>query len=366
MPVPPKDDAKSVMLNNFTGVHSPDPGLGSFGVTQKPKMEQPSFGDMGQTTYVNGAPVQDFRDRYWISGQMNNLKPSEQVMVGPGLGLDPNVAASGGFQQLYRVNPNNVGAYRLTTLPGRVAPGGDMTGGRSGVAGELTNFGPSKTAYLPSRYPNVGGRGQGQGGSLNGVEVRQEYEKSKRTTNRSETTYRGDGLSFAPAKSYVTGLTKAQDPTRNKGDLNDQQFYHTDNPQPGIHSFVGAFTERPEVQLLNGGQRPAGGYSNLELEKYGLRGNDDRRAKKDRPANGGRMNVRNDPLKQGGILTAARSDSNRYDGYQGPKNGAWGGQNYVKPDFQDNNPYKGQCNTMDFNLVKNQLAKNPFAHSLAG
>jgi hypothetical protein len=297
----------------------------------------------------------------YVSGQMNNLSPMPKVQVGPGLGLDPNVAASGGFQQLYRVNPNNVGAYRLTTLPGRVTAGGDITGGRGGVTGELTHFAPSKTAYLPTRYPNVGGRGQ----SLNGVEVRQEYEKTKRTTNRSETTYRGDGLSFAPAKSYVTGQTKAQDPTRNKGDLNDQQFYHTDNAQPGIHSFVGAFTERPEVQLLNG-QRPAGGYSNLELEKYGLRGNDDRRAKKDRVGNGGRMNVRNDPLKQGGIITAARSDSNRYDGYQGQRNGAWGGQNYVKPDYQDNNPYKGTCNTMDFNLVKNQLAKNPFAHTLSG
>ena len=327
------------------------------------KKELPTFAiQMQQNTA--GEPVHDFSNRMWVSGQMNNMGPVAKMNVGPGLGLDPSVQAAGGYQQLYRVNPNNVGAYRLTTLPGRIAPGGDITGGRRGATGELTHFAPSKTAYLPSRYPNVRGRAQGQGGALTGVEVRKEYEKTKRTTNRAETSYRGDGLEYAPAKSRVSGLTQAQDPTRNKGDMNDQEFYHTDNPQPGIHSFVGAFTETPEVQLLNG-KRPVGGYSNLELEKYGLRGNDDRRAKKDRPANAGRMNVRNDPLKQGGMITAARSDSNRYDNYLGQKDGSWGGQNYVKNDYYQLNAYKGNCNTLDLTVAQRQLANNPFAHPLA-
>jgi hypothetical protein len=328
------------------------------------KQELPTFAvPMHQN--IAGEPVHDFSNRMYVSGQMNNLQPVPKMNVGPGLGLDPSVQAAGGYQQLYRVNPNNVGAYRLTTLPGRIAPGGDITGGRPGLVGELTHFAPSKTAYLPSRYPNARGRAQGQGGALTGVEVREEYEKTKRTTNRAETSYRGDGLQYAPAKSFVSGLTHAQDPTRNKGDLNDGQFYHTDNPQPGIHSFVGAFTERPEVKLLDG-QRPENGYTNQQLEAFGLRGNDDRRAKKDRPANRGRMNVRNDPLKQGGMITAARSDSNRYDNYVGNKYGAWGAQNYVKPEFTDFNAFKGNRNPLDLNLAKRQLANNPFAHSLAG
>jgi hypothetical protein len=328
------------------------------------KQEVPSFGDTSFMKHVNGEPVHDFSNRMYVSGQMNNLSPAPVTHVGRGIGLDPSVPAAGGYQQLYRVNPNNVGAYKLTTLPGRIAPGGDITGGRSGLVGELTHFAPSKTAYLPSRYPNVQGRAQGQGGAVTGVEVRPEFEKTKRTTNRAETSYRGDALQYAPAKSFVSGLTKAQPPTRNKADLNDQQFAHTDNPAPGIHSFVGAFTERAEVKLLDG-KRPENGYSNKQLEEYGLRGNDDRRAKKDRPGNAGRMNVRNDPLKQGGMVTAVRSDSNRYDGYTGPKNGAWGTQNYVKPDFQDNNPYKENPNPLMLNLAKNQLLKNPFAHSLS-
>jgi hypothetical protein len=199
---------------------------------------------------------------------------------------------------------------------------------------------------------------------MTGVTVRQEYEKTKRTTNRAETSYRGDGLQYAPAKSTVSALTKAQDPTRNKGDFNDEQFFHTDNPVPGIHSFVGGFTNTAEVQLLNGA-RPENGYTNQQLEAFGLRGNDDRRAKKDRPANAGRMNVRNDPLKQGGMVTAARSDSNRFDGYEGPRNGSWGAQNYVKPDFQDNNSYKGNPNPLNLDVAKNQLKNNPFAHTLS-
>ena len=328
------------------------------------KQEVPTFADISFMKHVNGEPVHDFSNRMYVSGQMNNLTPAPTTHVGRGLGLDPSVPAAGGYQQLYRVNPNNVGAYKLTTLPGRIAPGGDITGGRPGLVGELTHFAPSKTAYLPSRYPNVPGRAQGQGGALTGVDVRQEHEKTKRTTNRAETSYRGDALQYAPAKSFVPALTKAQPPSRNKADLTDQQYGYTNNPAPGIHSFVGAFTERAEVKLLNGA-RPESGYTNQQLEAFGLRGNDDRRAKKDRPANAGRMNVRNDPLKQGGLVTAARSDSNRFDGYQGPKNGAWGTQNYVKPDFQDNNAYKGNPNPLMLGLAKTQLANNPFAHSLS-
>jgi hypothetical protein len=352
----PNYDAMSRVTNQYI-----QPGI--IDVPTNRKQEVPNFGDISFQKNAAGEPVHDFSNRMYVSGIMNNLAPVPMTHVGRGLGLDPSVPAAGGYQQLYRVNPNNVGAYRLTTLPGRIAPGGDITGGRSGLVGELTHFAPAKTAYLPSRYPNAPGRAQGQGGAVTGVAVRQEYEKTKRTTNRAETSYRGDGLQYAPGKSTVSALAMAQDPTRNKGDLNDEQFSHTDNPTPGIHSFVGGYTERAEVKLLDGG-RPERGYTNAQLEAVGLRGNDDRRAKKDRPANPGRMNVRNDPLKQSGMVTAVRSDSNRMDGYQGPMNGS-GAQHYVKPDFQDNNAYKGNPNPLTLDLAKQQLRNNPFAHPLS-
>ena len=60
----------------------------------------------------------------------NNILPAEQLRVGPGLGVGPEVAATGGFHQFYRQLPLNVGAYKKTTLPGRVVPGGTQVGGK--------------------------------------------------------------------------------------------------------------------------------------------------------------------------------------------------------------------------------------------
>ena len=74
-------------------------------------------------------------------------------MVGPGVGVGPNVPAYGGYQQLFRVNPVNVGEYRLTTLPGRSGPAHDISGGLHGIIGEVTHNMPEKTAFLPSRRP---------------------------------------------------------------------------------------------------------------------------------------------------------------------------------------------------------------------
>ena len=68
----------------------------------------------------------------------NNILPAEQLRVGPGLGVGPEVAATGGFQQFYRQLPLNVGAYKKTNLPGGIVPGGTLTGGK----GEL----PQKSA----------------------------------------------------------------------------------------------------------------------------------------------------------------------------------------------------------------------------
>jgi len=367
-PIEQEADNRTTLINSMTGQISQDLGVSGIGVQTKEKYEQPNFADIVPTAGGNphGMPVQDFRDRPWVSGQMNNLSCVQKELVGPGLGVGPNVPAYGGYQQLFRVKPNNVGAYKLTTLPGRSGPAADVTGGRQGQVGQLTHNKPETVAFLPSRRPEVPGRAQGQGGALTGVTVRESYEKTKRTTNRSETTTRTDGLEYAPAKRFTSALTQAEDPTRNKGDLTTQQYYHVDNPTPGIYSFVPGYTQAPGSQLLK--QRPASaGYSAKQLEQYGFRP-DDRRGKSGRKANPGRMNVRDGPLNQGGALTAVRKDSNKYDGRTGPANGGWT-QNYIQDEYYQLNPYKGQKNirssSNSLNIAKNQLSKNPFAHTLA-
>jgi hypothetical protein len=351
------DGSRDLLLN-----HLRQPGLISEPVNKK--QEVGNFGDIAFSSYVHGEPTHDLSSRYYVSSKMNNLPPVGQIQVGPGLGLNPEIPASGGFQQLYRVNPNNVGAYKLTTLPGRIAPGADVTGWRSGMVGELTHFAPSKTAFLPTRRPEVGNRAQGQGGAVSGTTIRESYVKTMRPSIRSETGYRGDGLEFAPAKRFVPTQESQDAPSRNKGDGNIYEYDHTNNPQPGIHSFVGGYTIDPAARLME--QRPDVAYSEKQLEQFGLRGGD-KRAKGDRPGNAGRMNVRAGPLNQGGMLTAVRTDSDvRTDNYFGGMNGE-SGYRYVDAMYYKFNAYKGQpdIHTNDLNIAKRQLAKNPLAHSIS-
>ena len=353
---PTRDDSRSLVLN-----HLSSPGLISEPVNKK--QETGNFGDIAFSQYVHGEPTHDLSSRYFVSSKMNNLPPAEKIFVGRGLGLDPSVPASGGFQQLYRVNPNNVGAYKLTTLPGRIAPGGDTTGWRAGTIGDITHYSPAKTAFLPARRPLVEGRAQGQGDAVTGPTGRESYEKTKRTTKRAETGLRTDGLEYAPAKRIVPTQTTQQAPSRNKGDLNAFQFDHTNNPAPGIHSFVGGYTNEPLNQAME--RRGPHGNSDQQLDMVGFKV-DDKRGQVDRAGNAGRMNIRASPLNQGGLLTAVRSDSDASDNYFGTAGPTQGnGQNYTNDQFYQFNAFKGQPGRNTLDLAKNQLAGNPFAHSLS-
>ena len=353
---------RSVITNTLSGSIGERPGIAGHGVRDFKKEIQPSFGDVGFINYTNGEPVHDFRNRPYVSNQMNNFSPAEKQLVGSGLGVGPNVPAYGGYQQLFRVNPNNVGAYKLTTLPGRSGPAADVTGGRRAAVGELTHNIPEKTAFLPERRPNVPGRAQGQGGALTGVSVRQEYEKSKNTTNRAETSLRQDGLEFAPAQKFIPLGSVSDEPTRNKGDLNTKELKYRNQPAPGISNFRGGYENDPLSKFLENNDK--------NFADFGIR-ETNRRGKNDREGNPGRMNVRGDALNQGGLVTSVRSDTGRTDGRTGPANGSSGGrmQNYVQDTYYQFNAYKGNSNphatSRELNVAKEQLNENPFAHTLA-
>jgi len=317
------------------------------------KSEVPSFADIGIQQRSGGQEILNMRNRMYDTGRMNNLSPVEKQMVGPGLGMGSNVPANGGYQQLFRVNPINVGEYRLTTLPGRSGPAFDISGGRSAVVGELTHNKPETTAFLPSRLPTLHGRAQG----MSGVVPRQEHEKTKRTTNRSETGLRADGLGFNGAKRMISAQTMPQDPTRFKSDRNDLQYSYYNQPAPGITNFRGAYETGAAAKITT--------KNNEELMKYGFRP-EDRRGKSNRMANRGRMNVRESALKQGGALTAVRADTSRIDGRFGGPNGGWT-QQYKQKDFHQFNAYKGieNPNSRNLDIAKRQLYNNPLAHSFS-
>ena len=319
------------------------------------KTEVIPFSDVAPQQRTNGNEILEMRNRMYDAGRMNNLSPVEKQLVGPGLNVGPNVDSFGGYQQLYRVNPVNTGEYRLTTLPGRINHSHDINGGKRGIIGEFAQNRPEKTAFLPSRRPqNIGGRAQG----MSGVVPRGEHEKAKRTTNRSQTGSRNDGLGFNAAKSIISGLTLAQDPTRNKKDGNIEQYEYNNQPQPNINKYSHGYLQSPAVQISK--------YTNDELIKMGFRP-EDKRGNANRAGNAGRMNVRADPLNQGGMLTAVRSDTTRIDGRTNGVNGGWT-QQYTNNAYHQLNVYKGNenprasCNSLT--IAKRQLDKNPLAHTI--
>lgn len=317
------------------------------------KREMESFGDITMQQRSGGQEILNMRNRMYDQGRMNNLSPVEKQLVGPGLGVGADTPAVGGYQQMFRVNPVNVGEYRLTTLPGRSGPAADITGGRSAVVGELTHNKPETTSHLPSRRPVMAGRAQG----MSGVVPRNEHEKTKRTTNRSETGLRQDGLGFNGAKRFISAQTVSQDPTRFKSDRNDAQYSYYNQVQPGITNFRGAYTNSAATHVT--------AKTNEELMRYGFRP-EDRRGKPNRMGNAGRMNVRESALKQGGALTAVRSDTSRVDGRMNGANGGWT-QQYKQKSFHQFNAYKGNANpnTQTLDIAKRQLQNNPLAHSLS-
>jgi hypothetical protein len=321
-----------------------------------------SFSEIAPQQRSSGVEILSMRNRMYDAGRMNNISPIEKQLVGPGLGVGPEVPAFGGNQQLFRVNPENVGAYRLTTLPGRSGPAFDAKGGRRGIVGEVGHNRPEKTSFLHGRLPPVAGRAQG----MTGRTPRAEHERTKKTTNRSETGSRTDTLNFASAKRTVSALTRAQEPTRNKADGSIGQYQYNNQPNAGISKFVGGYLNTPGVKI--GENRMDNSmYTNEELTKYGLRPSD-LRGNPNRAAGPGRMNVRADALNQGGMVTSVRTDTSRIDGRVNAANGAWT-QQYRHNDYHKFNAYKGQENpnatNMSLDTARRQLSSNPLVHSLS-
>lgn len=89
------------------------------------KEEQtPMFGPK-ELTHVSGAPVQLEQSKSFVDGVMaqtpvyNNVGPTDQLMVGPGLGLDPSVPAANGFHDPVRIMPYDP-SYKKNQFGGRV------------------------------------------------------------------------------------------------------------------------------------------------------------------------------------------------------------------------------------------------------
>lgn len=303
----PRDHAKDYF---DLKVMTPDVGRRVGDWRLQPKNEIASLQDRSPDAnrFPFGQPVYDLYNRQNVTNKMNNLQPIERMNVGPGLGVDASVPAAGGFHDFFRTLPNNINEENLTTLEGRPGPASAFVKNGGTVIGEITHEAKDTKAWYRSPAQN---RGEGQGGALTGAESRPEYIKTQRTTIRQETGSRDDDLTTGPgqynvAQPYATGTTS---------------------------------------------------YTDKSLTRYS-----ENRSNPDRPAGPQRMNVRIDPVNQGGAMTNLRSESVAF-----PVPHMNGGrfQQYQKPEFDKLNELKGNKNpraSPDYlDVAIQQLEKNPIS-----
>lgn len=269
----------------------------------KPKCETSSLQDR-KPQLVHGQPVYNLYDRQGVSNKMNNLQPIERKNIGPGLGVDSSVPSAGGFQQFFRILPNNPNDERLIQLEGNMGgPVDAVVKGAPANAGKLTQF-PEKTyTYEPSQNS-----GQGQGGSLRGNEGRPEWIKMNRPTIRDQTGYRGgDDIQYGTSQYMVY---------QGYGDLSS------------------TWKKLPHIT--------------------------DNRSKEDRSGNGQRMNVRADPLDAGGLVSNLRREYRTDE--PGPVNGTRF-QQYKDAEYYKLNDFKSTPNPFvnNLSLAKDVLKNNPIA-----
>lgn len=91
-------------------------------------------------------------DRYTVHNKKHHMAPTEQVRVGPGINVGPDVPSSGGFHEQFRILPPNVGGYKKNNLPGRIVPGASGVAQR-GMAGPVNKNQPEREAPAPGPAP---------------------------------------------------------------------------------------------------------------------------------------------------------------------------------------------------------------------
>lgn len=271
----------------------------------KPKCEIASLQDK-RPQLVHGQPVYNLYDRQGVSNKMNNLQPIERKNVGPGLGVPSDVPSTGGFQQYFRILPNNPNDERLIQLDGNMGgPVDAVVKGGPPVTSKLTQFPEKLYTYDP-----VQNSGQGQGGALRGQESRPDHVKTARSTIRSQTGYRGDS---------------------------------------------------DDIQYSTAQYMVYQGYADMSTSTWKkLPHASNNREKEDRAGNGQKMNVRADPLDAGGLVTNLRREYQTNE--PGPVNGTRF-QQYKDTQFYKLNEFKQTPNPLvdDLSLAKDVLKNNPIA-----
>jgi hypothetical protein len=121
------DDVKQRRMELFSGhLNEKSSATG----TWKPKQESgPRFDPVPQPVTSGGSAGNAVnydaqRKQAMVSGIQTGIRPFEQKIVGPGLGINSDVPAVDGFHSMYRVKPVDGYAHKINQLESRVVAGG--------------------------------------------------------------------------------------------------------------------------------------------------------------------------------------------------------------------------------------------------
>lgn len=225
-------DIKQRRLETFTGaLDAKTSQTGTYSRKQEvPNMFKPEW----TATPVNSGGGSSSRpfgvdqaSRFIPSLIQNNVLPTQQIRVGKGVGVGPDVAATDGFHPMLRIMPNNVGEYKKNNLPGGVVPGSSGVATRP-MEVEFLKTGPP-TFWDMERYPLAPGKAA--------VNAR---------SNRPEVVHPGCGGRLMGDEYYGGGgmsghYSAATQPSRDRDD-NNMNVHDTNvtGSRHGIGGFVNA------------------------------------------------------------------------------------------------------------------------------
>lgn len=241
-------------MDLFTGSDAASAGWGlrasaDDAMSAPPPMFQPT---------PNVVPKTVHRDegRVAVSAYHSNAAPMDRVLVGRGINVGPDVPASGGFHEMNRVVPENVGSYKKVTLPGRVVPGKDRVG--------FTPIAPLEPVASSGRKERgTFARGTEPSAGIGAPRVMPESRTSLREGSRDNEAPMG-GLRHPVGAP----MSREEEPTRGKADDTDRGGVTTSNlaGKP-----VGGYTVAPDVVLRwtqKRGSEP-GSFGSLQASRGG-------------------------------------------------------------------------------------------------
>ena len=251
------DGMKQRRMEMFTGALDSDTSATG---TYRHKKEAPSFFDpkMSAVKITSGgtggsaAVGIDSAGRYVPSLLQQNVVPTQQVRVGPGVGVGADVTAADGFHPMLRIRPDDFG-WKKNNLPGGFVPGGSAIPARPSETPAFTDFAPQKfwdlerrplgpgraTLTMPTaRSPHPGTGCSGHSRTVGDVYYGGAAAEGSYTASSAPTRDRGDNNPGMP-QTNVTGArdgvggfvnaVSAYDMTR----VATQQREATGSPQTG-------------------------------------------------------------------------------------------------------------------------------------